>query len=117
MRNELGKLKGKRTRFVGVFQRYGIRPAAMPPVKTFCLADIQNADGIILADHIWMTWRNRFASLGELQEGQILEFDATVTEYEKRRYMGRPERKLNSGNGGTDFRLSYPTNIRLLNGR
>jgi hypothetical protein len=114
MREELAKLNGQRTVFRGTFQRYGIRPVMLPPVKTFCLADIQNADGIVLADHLWLSWRQRFATLGELQEGQVVEFVATVTEYEKRRYKGRPERQKDSGHGGTDYRLSYPANVRVI---
>ncbi len=84
----------------------------LPPVRTFCLQDIQNAEGIVLADHLWFTLRQRFAEAGELREGQLIEFDATVTEYAKRVYSGRTARKFqNSGNGGTDYRLSYPSNI------
>ena len=113
MRN-LAQFIGVRTRFCGRFSRYGIRPIQLPPVRTFCLADIRDVDSIIAADHCWFTLRQRFAAIGELQEGQLIEFDATVTEYEKRFYRGRPERQTpTSGSGGMDYRLSYPANIVL----
>jgi hypothetical protein len=114
MREELKKLNGQRTVFRGTFQRYGIRPVVLPPVKTFCLADIQNVEGIVLADHLWLNWRQTFSTLGELQEGQVVEFVATVTEYEKRRYRGNRKQVPHSGNGGTDYRLSYPANVRVI---
>lgn len=90
------------------------RPVVLPPVKTFCLADIQNVEGIVLADHLWLNWRQTFSTLGELQEGQVVEFVATVTEYEKRRYRGNRKQVAHSGNGGTDYRLSYPANVRVI---
>lgn len=108
----LAQFNGQRTRVCGRFSRYGIKPVQLPPVRTFCLEDIQNAEGIILADHLWFTLRQRFAEAGELQEGQLIEFDATVTEYTKRVYSGRSARKSKtSGDGGVDYRLSYPSNI------
>ncbi len=117
MRNDLGQLKGQRTRFCGRFKRYGVKPKlVLPPVRTFVLEDIQNAEGIILADHLWFQLNQRFASLGELQEGQMIEFDARVTEYEKQVFRGPLNRKKNSGNGGTDYRLSYPSNCRIVQG-
>ncbi len=116
MRNNLRQLKGQRTRFCGRFKRYGVQPKlVLPPERTFVLEDIQTAAGVILADHLWFSLNQSFASLGELQEGQVIEFDARVTEYEKRLFQGKPERRMaRSGSGGTDYRLSYPTNIRIV---
>ncbi len=118
MRHRLSALTGQRTRFRGRFRRYGIRPKlVLPPVRTLCLEDIEdaeNAEGIVLADHLWFTCGQRFADLGEITEGQVLEFSATVTEYEKRHYLGRPERQRTMSERGTDYRLSYPSRIEIV---
>lgn len=114
MRHELAQLAGSRQRFRGTFGRYGIRPKFNPePVRTLVLCDVQDDDGIVLVDHLWFTCGRRFAELGELEPGTVLEFDARVMEYLRQPYRGRPERRKSEAKPVRDFRLSYPTRIEV----
>lgn len=112
MRKQLEELCGERLRFRGEFSRYGSRPIVIKPQPTFCLQNVE-ANGLIVADHLWLKLTQAFLQCGELQSGQWLEFDARVTQYERKPFMGPAERRRN-GQGGTDYRLSWPSNIEIV---
>lgn len=81
MRDELAKLVGHRGRFAAEFVRFGTRPRFRPePVTTVCLQNVVDlSTGDPVADHIWMTAGHAFQSLGELEAGLVLAFDARVS--------------------------------------
>lgn len=110
MRAELAKLYGKRRRFHGIFVRFGKKAAYKGrPLTTILLKDITDvASKEIVTGHLWFTVGKRFDAL-DLEEGDVVRFDARVTSYEKG-YMGHrefddivvPE---------TDYRLSFPSKV------
>ena len=112
MREELSKLAGQRIRVAGIVARYGIKPKFQPQpvVRTICLQDIADQNGNLLCDHLWFAVGNGFASLGELSPGQLIELDATVTQYQKRLYRGKHPAK-SQPDDLRDFRLSWPRRI------
>ena len=53
------------------------------PVPTVLLKDVKNVEGKVLTDHLWFNYTKGFQSLGELKEGDIVQFNARCKEYEK----------------------------------
>jgi len=110
MRAELEKLFGKRRRFQGVFVRYGQKAGYKYPETTILLKDIVDViSQKAMTDHCWFTMGKRFEKL-ELKEGDIIRFDARVTDYIKG-YQGRrnDEDDYDVKPVERDFRLSFPT--------
>jgi hypothetical protein len=83
MREELAKIKGVRKRFCGKFQKYGWKKNWHGfSEKTICLAEVTDRTGKLFADHIWCNLTKTFEELGELKEGDVISFEATVTPYD-----------------------------------
>jgi hypothetical protein len=114
MREKLGKYLGKRRTFQGVFKRFGSKAGYKGPVKTVLVVNlIDFVTKEILTNHLWFTCGKRFDKL-DLQEGELVQFDARVTEYLKG-YQGRNEFG-EEGFQELDYRLSFPTRVRKLGG-
>ena len=110
MRQELKKRNGERDTFTATFSRYGSRTNWNGfPEKTYLLRDIKDKDGRILTDHLWIKDGKRIGSLGELKEGDIIQFDARIAPYNKVAYkIDRWYEKT------TDYTLKFPTNFRKI---
>ena len=111
VREELGKLHGKRLRFKAKVGRFGSKSnykTGFPEKTVLLLNVIDVSTGQQTCDHLWFTVRKRLEAL-ELQEGDEITFDARVSFY----------RKFHRGNEGResnfhyrDYKLSYPTNLK-----
>jgi len=114
MREKLGKYLGKRRTFQGIFKRFGSKSGYKGPVKTILVINLTDfITKEILADHLWFTCGKQFDSL-DLQEGELVQFDARVTEYLKG-YQGTNEYG-EEGFQELDYRLSFPTRVYKLGG-
>jgi hypothetical protein len=104
MRTKLAQHHGKRRRFEGTFERFGTKTAYKgPPLKTLILLnviDVYTREEI--TDHLWFTVGKQLDKLN-LNEGDIIRFDARVTRYWKG-YVHRDE-----DNRELDYRLSFPS--------
>ena len=109
MRKELKKINDVRATFTGTFERYGFKSGWYMPERTVLLKDIRNANGKIVTDHLWFNLTKGMESLGELLEGQTIQFDARVKPYIKG-YAGRDAYEPQS----IDYKLSHPTKIKLV---
>lgn len=111
MREELAKLRNMRKSFKGTFVRFGLKSGYKGPLKTVLLKDIidVNSDKIV-TDHLWFNLTKGLERL-QLQEGDIVGFDARVTTYLKG-YRGRREDELHPVE--VDYRLSFPTKVEKV---
>ena len=112
MREELAKLCGVRRRFEAVFERFGKKTGYRDVLTTILLKDVRVvASRKLVTDHLWFTLGKGFEALN-LVQGDVVRFDARVTEYIKG-YRGRRDdddyddcdRKPLE----RDYRLSFPT--------
>lgn len=109
MREELAELCGKRRRFEGVFVRFGQKSGYKAVLTTILLQDVKDVfSQKVVTDHLWFTMGKRFEAL-KLVEGDVVRFNARVTEYEKG-YKGRQnEDDYDCKPVETDYRLSFPS--------
>jgi hypothetical protein len=116
MREGLAKIEGSRRMFQGVFVRFGKKRGFKGPLTTILLKDIQDIVARkVVTDHLWFTMGKRMARL-DLKEGDVVKFEARVTEYLKG-YKGRRDEDDFEGNYQSleyDYRLSFPTKIVKL---
>lgn len=110
MRKELKKINGVRDRFTMTFSRYGERTNWNGySERTYLFKDIKDKDGKILTDHIWLKDGKRISALGELKDGDVIEFDARVEPYRKVAFrLDRYYQKT------TDYTLKFPTNFKKV---
>jgi len=108
MREKLKIRDGKRMRFKGTFDRYGLKSAYKGlPLETVCLENIQTMQGEEVTDHLWFNHTKGFKALGLLYPGDVIAFDARVGSYLK-------------GYGGeeygqqVDYHLTRPTKLAVL---
>lgn len=81
-RPELAQNNEKRMRFRGEFVRFGEKSGWRQPEKTILMKNVRFAhDDELAADHLWFNLTKGFAKLN-LLEGDIVEFDARVKQYE-----------------------------------
>ncbi len=116
MRTKLKSINRQRMSFRGVFERYGSKPGfkAHPPIDTLLLRNVTRDDtGEIVTDHLWLTKGSQFAALGELHKGDVVSFDARVTRYDKG-YIGRLAEERGEAWTAVDYRLAFPTKVKLL---
>lgn len=111
MRHELKRIgKLERHTFTGVFKRTGYKTAYhhLNPVysPTLLLTEISKLDGKLITDHLWFNYTKNFLKLGQLLPGDVIQFDARVANYSKGYYLCQTK----------DYKLSYPTKIRLHQG-
>lgn len=112
MRKKLTEYKEVRGTFTGTFIRTGCKNGYRGQVKTVLLGDIKDKNGVILTDHLWFNYTKGFEDLGELEEGDTIQFNARCREYEKgyKGYMDNVYKPIEK-----DYKLSYPTKIKKLN--
>jgi hypothetical protein len=110
MRNQLAIINGSRTRFEGIFVRFGSKTAYKGyPIPTVLLKDIRSlADDNIRTEHLWFTCGKQLDKLN-LKENDIVRFDARVTTYEKG-YKGHRDIEEYKPIE-LDYRLSFPTKV------
>ena len=116
MRPKLKRIEGERKTFTGTFARFGKKDRYRPKKVgdewvthdlTVLLVDVRDSDGNPVTDHLWFNYTKGFASLGDLQEGDVIRFDARVRPYIKgyvnqREYIDERE---------VDYKLDYPTKV------
>ena len=111
MRQELKQIEDVRKTFIATFKRYGAKTSWHGFLeKTILLIDTKDENGKIVANHIWFSNTKGFQKLGELKEGNKIQFDARVKDYIKgyvRESEFIDERKI-------DYKLNNPTKIRVL---
>lgn len=116
MRQELAKIAGCRRCFQGVFVRFGTKAGFKHPLTTVLLKDIVDiAAGKVVTDHAWFTMGKRMAELN-LKEGDVVRFEARVTQYLKG-YRGHRHEDDFEGDYKPleyDYRLSFPTKVVKL---
>lgn len=119
MRDQFQKINGFRKKFEGIFARYGKKTNFKGyPETTILLQDVKCVSAPeIKCDHCWFNLTSEFAKLN-LREGDIISFDARVKEYQKgykgRRYDDDYDDELNEHPISTDYKLSYPTKVKLM---
>ena len=108
----LAKINKARTRFAGTFERYGKKTGWKGrEEKTVLLKNIIATDsGESVTDHLWFNLTKGFEALGELQPGDVIEFEARVTTY-KKGYWGYNEERRCENPPRTDYKLERPTRI------
>ena len=113
MRKQLAKLEGQRLRFEGVVERFGTKRGWQgDTLPTLMLKNIRLVDDPyrILTDHLWM---NVGKQLEGVIIGEVVDFDARVTRYEKG-YKGRRDNDFfNDHEPSFDYRLERPTKVRF----
>ena len=113
MRTNLKPLDNQRMKFTGTFERFGQKTNYKGyPEKTVLLKDIKDASGRIVTDLLWFSYLKQFQALGELQEGDVIEFHARVREYVKG-YRGYREDAMFENPPRIDYRLSHPTRFKI----
>lgn len=113
MREALQQIEGVRSTFRGIVDRYGTKPAYRgPAIPTLMLRDVTDKTGKVVTDHLWMVVGKQLQAL-QLQIGEVVEFDARVTEYEKG-YKGYRE-DVYDAPIEIDYRLSNPTRVHRVN--
>lgn len=96
-------------RFTGIFERFGLKDGWQGVSETtVLLRDIRNDWGKIVCDHLWFNYTKGFQRLGELKQGDIIEFQARIMPYVKGYINYREE----TDNRELDYKLSYPTRLK-----
>lgn len=112
MREELAKREGARGEFSATFERYGRKTGWKGREETTLLfANVQDASGLSVADHIWFRMTKEFERLC-LRPGEKIKFNARVRPYWKG-YEGRGEFEDGCGQE-KDYGLSFPTKVQTL---
>ena len=113
MRRKLKEM-GSDTRhtFTGVVGRFGFKNGYKGPLPTILLLDIRDSEDHLVTDHLWFNKTKGFSEL-DLHEGDKVQFDARVSEYEKG-YKGYREDVYVPCSW--DYKLSYPTKIKKIEG-
>jgi hypothetical protein len=112
MRELLKEKEQQRTLFSGTFVRCGEKAGWKgKKEQTVLLENIKDARGIIVSDHLWFNLTKGFAVLGELKEGDVIQFKARVKKYIKgyRGYRDDVDKPIEE-----DYKLSNPTDIRKV---
>lgn len=114
--NRKGLVDYQETRgtFTGIFEKEGWKSGYNGGSPTILLTKIKNSDGKVLADHLWFNYTKGFYSLGQLEQGDVIQFNARCTEYVKG-YFGNDPIVAAEHPIEEDYRLSNPTKVKLLN--
>jgi hypothetical protein len=108
-REHLKNMLGERLLFKATVAEYSFRYFKDKKIPTILLKSITKAnDDHVLADHLWFTLGKSWANLNI---GDVVQFEATVSEYEKgykgvRKDIFEPIRK--------DYKLTRPTKIKTI---
>jgi hypothetical protein len=111
VRKKLAKDAGVRKRFSARVVRLGKKINFKGySEETILLAQITDVSvNEVVADHLWFTFSLTFQKANPA-EGSLIEFDARVTDYQK----GYVNKSLGINKRHKDFKLSHPTNIKLV---
>jgi len=72
--------------------------------KTILLLKIKNTEtGIELCDHLWVNYTKGFEKLGTLNKGDLIAFDARITDYQRGLGMC----------ADIDYKISRPTKLSI----
>jgi len=114
MRTRLRKFVGRRLHCRATFQKYGLKNGCPGPTETVVVTAVTRVDtGEPLTDHVWLADAKAFRALGRLNEGDVLDFHATVAKYEKG-YRGWNIEKLLKCPPGIDYWLIKPSEVRRV---
>ena len=114
MRTALKPLDNQRIEFTGTFERFGRKTNFKGyPTVTVLLVDIKDSSGRNVTDHLWFSYTKSFQALGELREGDLIEFHARVREYIKG-YRGHRYDEIEENPPRIDYRLSHPTQFKII---
>jgi hypothetical protein len=108
MRAKLEKLDTQRDAFTGMFKKYGTKSGYRgPATETILLVNIRDKKGNFICDHLWFNLTKGFEKLGNLKEGDTIQFEARVGKYKK----GYINRKAGIDQTAVDYKLSHPTKV------
>jgi hypothetical protein len=110
MRKQLEKIHNKRCTFTGIVNRFGSKTNYGHPKTTLLLKEIKDNSGKIVTEHLWFDFGKQFEKLN-LIVGDVISFDARVTEYIKG-YKGYREDIYKPLE--IDYRLSNLTKVRKV---
>lgn len=112
MRKELKSIGTKdRHTFVAEFSRFGKKSAFKgEPLTTLLFINVTDTNGNKVTDHLWFTMTKGFQKC-DLQEGDVVQFDARVAQYEKGYKGYRYDFAIDTP---VDYKLSYPTKIKVI---
>lgn len=100
----------ERARYIGTFEKNGIKRGYRGPLPTILLKDITDATGFVVTDHLWMN-ETKALRAAELKTGDKVAFDARVEKYVKG-YFGRRDDVW--APPSIDYRLSRPTRVSIV---
>ncbi len=111
MRKNLQDKVGLRKKFRALFTRFGKKVNYNGYTDiTILLTEIVDAEtSLVVTNHHWFAYTKGFEKVA-LKEGAMIEFDARVKIYKK----GYVNRKLSINKRQSDYKLSHPTNIRVI---
>ena len=114
MRKKLESNKDVRKKFHAVFSRFGKKVSFSGySDQTILLIDVRDAETQeTLTDHVWFAYTRGFENI-PLRPGAKVEFEARIKEYKK----GYVNRRFKIDQSRVDYKLSYPTRIRIINDR
>ena len=108
MKKELGELENIRDTFIGEFVRFGTKNEYKWPLPTLLLKDVRRkTDNKLMTDHLWFNL-TKASDKASLIEGDLVQFDARVKEYEKG-YKGYRDDVYCPIE--RDYKLSHPTKV------
>ena len=114
MRKDLKSLEGIRGSFTATISRIGKKNNFRgAPSETVLFTDVRNEQGEPVTDHIWFTVGKKLAGVFA-NVGKKVSFEARVTGYTKG-FKGKGLEILKARE--EDFRLSNPTNVKILNAK
>ena len=111
MRKALEEIEDIRGTFVGTFVRKGSKNGYKGPEPTLLLKDVKDLSGKYITDHLWFNYTKGFQKLGELKEGDVVQFDARSKAYEKGYKGYRIDVYCPIE---LDYKLSHPTKIKKV---
>ena len=104
---------GRRMTFVGIFWKYGTFSNRIGTGRTILLRSVKDINGHTFANHVWINYTAGFDAVGEFKTGDLVHFEATVSEYVKGYMGGKIEGRLKRPLQ-VDYRLKYPRKVKLL---
>lgn len=113
MRNSLF-VKEENLKYIGVFIRYGSMYEYGIKFTTVLIRDIES-NGETVADHQWFRINEGFENL-QLQNGDIIEFNADVSAYVKG-YLGKNKQLKKERCVRLDYQLINLSNIKVINNK
>jgi len=102
----------ERHQFSGIFERYGVKSGYKGEEPTILLRQVRLlADERLMTDHLWFNLTKGFQRLGQLERGDVIQFNGRVNSYVKG-YQGRQQDLFNEVS--LDYQLSWPSKVQHL---